>query len=158
MFIQIRGSKIPRDNNKETHDSRPVIFHNITSYEYGQHKKALTFIRFDAASMSDLSKDEALYGYRRLQEIEVVRAVGEIKETMQNIEKQWDEEVSKYEETVMIQTDDRPTEQLRRNYRNPAGIIEDPSLFPYHSACYALLDCYDTHDDESDQDDALTLF
>lgn len=105
--------------------------------------------------MRDLSKEEAVYGYRRLQEIDVLRAVGEIKATMQNIEKLWDEEVSKYEETIMVQTDDRTTEQLRRNYRNPAGIIEDPSLFPYHSACYALLDCYDTHDDESDQDDAL---
>jgi hypothetical protein len=31
----------------------------------------------------------------------------------------------------------------RRNYYNPQGTVQDPSLHPYHDAFYILLDAYD---------------
>jgi hypothetical protein len=117
--------------------------------------------------MSEHSKKDAMYGYRRLQELEVINAVQELKATMENIERLWDEEVARYEESVMVNT----KFLSRRNYPNTTGTVQDSSLFPYHTACYSLMDCYDrlndgflgNHDDvpltsrEDDDRDALFL-
>ena len=100
--------------------------------------------------MIDITDEEALHGYRRVREIEVLHAVSAITCEMRALEKSWDEEVAKYEETIMVRTDDDKSRcLLRRNYPNDAGIIDDTSLFPYHPACYAMLDCYETHSNES---------
>lgn len=108
--------------------------------------------------MAEVSDEEALYGYRRMPEIEVLRAVSEIKDAMRALEKRWDEEVAKYEETIMVRTDDDKSRcLLRRNYPNDAGIVDDTSLFPYHDACYAMLDCYETHNDDFTSDSVDSL-
>jgi hypothetical protein len=61
----------------------------------------------------------------------------------------WIKETKKYEKTMKVTIDDnwgmgRKTLVVpRRNYFNSQGIVQDPTLFPYHTSCYNLMDCYD---------------
>lgn len=65
----------------------------------------------------------------------------------------WEEECQKYEETMEVRVDDKKLTVPRRNYLNEKGTVEDDSLFPYHTACYPLLDAYDCiyEEDQSQQ-------
>jgi hypothetical protein len=93
--------------------------------------------------MSEVSKHETLCGYKRVKEINVLDTVKQIKDTIAEIQKLWEEEVEKYEETIHLMTESGMKVQLRRNYLNSCGIVEDTSLFPYHNACYEMIRCYD---------------
>lgn len=57
---------------------------------------------------------------------------------------EWEKECAKYEETMTVKFDGKKKKKVpRRNYINKDALIQDTSLFPYHSSCYALLDAYD---------------
>jgi hypothetical protein len=92
--------------------------------------------------------------------LEVERAIYESLE--QDLASSWDEECKKYEDTVSVKIDGKVVERPRRNYINREARVEDPSLFPYHSACYALLDAYDNLYESLDQEpvpkDAVPTF
>ena len=61
-----------------------------------------------------------------------------------NLSGEWERECAKYEETMTVKFDGKKKKKVpRRNYINKEARVEDPSLFPYHSSCYALLDAYD---------------
>lgn len=55
----------------------------------------------------------------------------------------WEEECAKYEQTMTAVVNGESMQVPRRNYINKDARVEDPTLFPYHSSCYALLDAYD---------------
>ena len=62
------------------------------------------------------------------------------------IEREWEEESCRYEELVERKSEfpsRRPKEIPRRNYFNTEGVVQDMTLFPYHTSCYPLLDAYD---------------
>lgn len=51
----------------------------------------------------------------------------------------WQQEVHQYEQTTSSSSS-----SVSRNHANSTGTIENESLFPYHTAFYPLLDCYDS--------------
>lgn len=59
----------------------------------------------------------------------------------------WDDEGSAYEQTMEVKVNTTNSSKTffvpRRNYINAAGVVQDTSLFPYHTAMYPLLDAYD---------------
>ncbi|GKY93881.1 hypothetical protein MPSEU_000355000 [Mayamaea pseudoterrestris] len=66
------------------------------------------------------------------------------------IDQEWEEETAKYEQLITIETIPQDGKTItmepirpRRNYANPQGIVEDPSMYPYDTALYPLLDAYD---------------
>jgi hypothetical protein len=65
------------------------------------------------------------------------------------LQNRWMKETKKYEKTIKVTIDDnwgagRKTLVVpRRNYFNSQGIVQDPTLFPYHNSLYNLMDCYD---------------
>jgi len=80
--------------------------------------------------------------YIPISEEEVEECVATYERLMKEVQEEWEIESRKYEETLANPTGDGDPIP-RRNYANPTGTIQDPSLFPYHDSCYALLDCYD---------------
>eukprot|EP00977_Amphora_coffeiformis_P005556 scaffold1170_cov174-Amphora_coffeaeformis.AAC.40 len=66
---------------------------------------------------------------------------------------EWERECAKYEDTMNVKFDGKKKKKKvpRRNYVNREARIKDPSLFPYHSSCYALLDAYDNLYDKTNQ-------
>lgn len=57
--------------------------------------------------------------------------------------KEWRREESMYEQTV-TRTGETPGVVPRRNcLTSDGGEVRDPELFPYHTACYPLLDAYE---------------
>jgi hypothetical protein len=94
------------------------------------------------------------------EELEAERGIYESLE--RDIASSWEEECKKYEETASVEIDGKTVERPRRNYINREARVEDPSLFPYHSACYALLDAYDNLYESLDQEpvpkDAVPTF
>ena len=55
----------------------------------------------------------------------------------------WKLEVEKYEQEITLKSGDEVPKVHRRNYFNIDGVVQDPDLFPYHDACYPLIDAYD---------------
>jgi hypothetical protein len=55
----------------------------------------------------------------------------------------WEEECLLYEQTMTMSINSQSTVVPRRNYLNAEGVVTDTNLFPYHAACYPLLDAYD---------------
>jgi hypothetical protein len=55
----------------------------------------------------------------------------------------WDEECAKYEKKITVVIDGKSRKVPRRNYANLKGEVDDPTLYPYHTSCYPLLDAYD---------------
>lgn len=90
----------------------------------------------------DRSGDELMTSYMPLSYAAVHQELDTLKEVSAEISREWQEEESMYEETMMDSSS--RTEQVpRRNYRNDENIITDTKLYPYHTACYPLLDAYD---------------
>lgn len=98
-------------------------------------------IQADQTAM--LKEEEPIFGYNRLSERAVIDAVKELKDTMAEIQQSWDKEVLQYEKIMLVSTMSGTKRLARRNYPNKEGTVGDESLFPYHSACYPLLDAYD---------------
>ena len=90
----------------------------------------------------DRSGDELMTSYMPLSYAAVHQELDTLKDVSAEISREWQEEVRMYEETMMDSSS--RTEQVpRRNYRNDENIITDTKLYPYHTACYPLLDAYD---------------
>jgi hypothetical protein len=80
-----------------------------------------------------------------------VKAYGIIESVL---EKQWEEECAKYEEfepVLNIPGFAVDGQRPRRNYANPEGTIQDPTLYPYHTSLYPLLDAYDPLYEEEEE-------
>ena len=64
---------------------------------------------------------------------------------------EWQREISMYEE--MIQETNPKILHFnvvpRRNYPNKGKEVKDPELFPYHTACYSLIEAYEQNETES---------
>jgi len=89
------------------------------------------------------SPNKLLSKYERIKYIHVNNKVAELKQTAAEMHCMWAEEVKKYEQMIEIKFKGKLVQVPRRNYYNKRGQVDDPTMFPYHTACYPLLDCYD---------------
>jgi len=87
----------------------------------------------------DRSGDQLMTSYKPLSYAAVHQEIETLKDVSAEISREWQEEVSLYEETIRHKFKHVP----RRNYRNDENIVTDTKLYPYHTACYPLLDAYD---------------
>jgi hypothetical protein len=84
-----------------------------------------------------------LQGYERLSSAEVQIQADLADVVSREMESIWEEECAKYEETIAVIIDGKSRKVPRRNYANQKGEVTDPTLYPYHTSCYPLLDAYD---------------
>ncbi|KAL7560946.1 hypothetical protein ACA910_022434 [Epithemia clementina (nom. ined.)] len=103
-------------------------------------------------SPSSQSTSPLLLSYVPLGNDELTEYVELYERCMEDVKAQWKQESDKYEETIPSNLPGHPKEIPRRNYANPEGIVQDSSLFPYHSSCYMLLEAYDALYEGSDHD------
>ena len=86
------------------------------------------------ASLAAQQATPILEEYKRLQDIQA------------GLTDLWRDEVHLYEQTIAVggvgEAENYYCET--RNHFNRQGTVEDERLFPYHTALYPLLDCYDS--------------
>lgn len=94
---------------------------------------------------SSLSSSSSYLDFVPLDLTEIMDQIPKYKEFMEEIQTRWEEESVRYEESIRtrLSGSNSPQEIPRRNYANPKGLVQDTTLYPYHSSCYALLDAYD---------------
>lgn len=86
-----------------------------------------------------------LLAYERMRYRDVEQKVAELRQITAQMQGMWNDEVKQYEKLmeVKIKGKGKILKVPRRNYYNSRGEVKDPTMFPYHTACYPLLDCYD---------------
>jgi hypothetical protein len=89
------------------------------------------------------AKVTLLQDYERLYPAEVQVEVDISDVVSQEMESVWEKECSKYGESIKVVIDGKSKKVPRRNYANAMGNVTDPTLYPYHTSCYPLLDAYD---------------
>ena len=85
-----------------------------------------------------------LGSYRPLEYTAVRQEVETLKNlSVANLE-EWKQEESVYEESFydLDSNGSHVVETPRRNYQNDRCKVKDPTLYPYHDACYPLLEAY----------------
>lgn len=95
------------------------------------------------ATSEEDSPRSLLQGYERLPIAEVQAQVDIADVISRESESIWEEECAAYEETIKVVIDGKSRKVPRRNYANLKGEVTDPTLYPYHTSCYPLLDAYD---------------
>jgi hypothetical protein len=76
--------------------------------------------------------------YERISQLDVLHEVRRLQNTMQVMLQEWDEEEAKYEQFITVESwlGKRSLRRMpRRNYPNEDGVVQDPTLFPYHTSC-----------------------
>lgn len=93
--------------------------------------------------VDDAPSDKAalLTSYKRISYDETSRELEALQQITKESLGEWHQEVSLYEQTL---SNSDGAQQPRRNYANTDGRVFDSALFPYHDACYPLLDAFDT--------------
>lgn len=84
-----------------------------------------------------------LSAYDRIRYRDVEQKVLALKEIAVEMHSTWSEEIKKYEQLIPVKVKRTVQHVPCRNYYNSRGEVDDPTMFPYHTACYPLLDCYD---------------
>jgi hypothetical protein len=84
-----------------------------------------------------------LQSYERLSSAKVQIQADLAHVVSQEMNSIWEEECAKYEETITVVIDGKSRKVPRRNYANLKGDVTDPTLYPYDTSCYPLLDAYD---------------
>jgi hypothetical protein len=89
--------------------------------------------------------NKLLSAYERIRYSNVEQKVAELRQITAQMQGMWNDEVKQYEQLmeVKIKGKGKIHNVPRRNYYNSRGEVNDPTMFPYHTACYPLLDCYD---------------
>lgn len=81
--------------------------------------------------------------YTPMEESEVDGVMALFQSLEGSLDKEWEDECAKYEQFETVRNIPGATYRPRRNYANRDGTVQDPLLYPYHTALYPLLDAYD---------------
>ena len=92
---------------------------------------------------NETPKAVLLSAYDRIRYRNVEQKVVALKQIAAEMQSSWSEEVKKYKQKISVKGKRTVLRVPSRNYYNSRGEVDDPTMFPYHTACYPLLDCYD---------------
>lgn len=96
-----------------------------------------------AGEDASAERADLLSSYRAFHPDLIRNEVERLREVQEEMAMAWKLEVEKYEQEMTLNSGDGFPKVPRRNYFNIDGVVQDPDLFPYHDACYLLIDAYD---------------
>lgn len=100
-------------------------------------------VEIPAASLSERMNRPLLQELKPFSPKELALERRYTEEVAQEMGSLWENECAKYEESISVSINNTLRKVPRRNYANTRGEVQDPTLYPYDTSCYPLLDAYD---------------